>query len=201
VAKKEKVDLKNIKGRSFTTPIGRLAFPALFKPKAYQEGSKEYYQTSILFDKETDLSDMRREIKLAAAEAFGKDPKTWPKIEMPWRDGDQKEDLAGYAGCWYVSAKSLRKVKIVDGQKQPVTDEEEVYGGRYARIAVRAKLVPNGSSYFVSLYLQAVQVRTVSGDKGDSFAGGVDVDSAFDAEDEVDDDLSFNGDDELDATL
>ncbi len=203
MAKSEKVNskLKELKGRSFTTPIGRLAFPAFHEPKAYQDGAKEYYQTSILFAKDDDLTDMRKEIKLAAAEAFGKDPKKWPKISMPWRDGDLKEDLAGYPGTWYVSAKSLRKVKVVNGQKQAVEtdDQDEIYGGRYARLAVRAKVTQAGvdpetgkPKYFVSLYLQAVQLRTVDGDKGDSFAGGIDVDSAFDSEEESNDDLSFN---------
>ncbi len=188
---------KEVKGRAFTTPIGRLAFPALNEPKAFQEGAKAYYQTTILFDKETDLEQMRKEIKLAAAEVFGKDPKKWPTIEMPWRDGDDKEDLTGYPGTWYVSAKSLRKIKVVDGQKKVVdtADEDEIYGGRYARIAVRAKLTTNGKDLFVSLYLQAVQLRTVEGEKGETFAGGVDVDAAFDSEEEVDDDLITDTDD------
>ncbi len=199
---KNTLDLSEIKGRGFTTPIGRLAFPKLNEPEAYQEGAKEYYSATILFDKATDLTDMRKEIKLAAAEKFGKDPKKWPAIAMPWRDGDQKEDLTGYPGCWFVSAKSLRKVKIVDGQKQPVdaADEDEVYGGRYARLAVRAKLTQAGvdpetgkPKLFISLYLQAVQLRSVDGEKGDQYASGVDVDAAFDSEEEMDGDLMDDG--------
>jgi hypothetical protein len=198
-----KQKLKEVKGRAFTTPIGRLAFPSLDEPKAYQEGAKAYYQTTILFDKETDLTAMRKEIKLAAAEVFGKDTKKWPAIEMPWRDGDEKEDLTGYPGTWYVSAKSLRKVKVVDGQKQPVdaADQDEVFGGRYAVLAVRAKLVSSGTKLFVTLYLQAVQVRTVKGEKGESYSSGVDTDAAFESEEDEDISSDFSDDDNDELTL
>lgn len=203
---KENVNLKDLKGRSFTTPTGRMSFPALFTPKKYKnkEDATAYYQVAILFPKDQDLTEMRKEIKLAAAEKFGKDPKKWPKISMPWRDGDKQEDLKGYEGHWFVNAKSKRKVKIVDGRKEQVTDEEEVYGGRYCKLALRAKLTTTGAKdedgnvkYFVSLYLQAVQVLTVDGDKGDSFGGGVNIDDVFDSEEgesEDNSDLDFNED-------
>lgn len=208
---KSQVNLKDLQGRSFTTPVGRMSFPALLTPKKYKgkEDATAYYQTAILFPKDQDLTEMRREIKLAAAEKFGKDPKKWPKISMPWRDGDKQEDLKGYENHWFVNAKSKRKVKIVDGKKQPVTDEEEIYGGRYCKLALRAKLTTTGAKdeegnvkYFVSLYLQAVQVLTVDGDKGDAFGGGVNIDDVFDTEDtseDDNDDLKFDADSDDDG--
>lgn len=199
----KKLNLKEFKGRAFTTPLGRLAFPYLFEAKSYQDkiDAKKYYNTTILFTKDSDLKDMILEINRTAAEVFGKDSKKWPKIRMPWRDGDKKEDLIGYPGCRYVSAKSLKRVKIVDGQKKEVTDEEEVYGGRYARLAVRAKVTVSGSDdegnpkYFVSLYLQGVQVTSLKGDKGENFAGGLDVDSAFKSDEDETADYSNDSSD------
>lgn len=64
----------------------------------------------------------------------GKEPK---KLDLPLRDGDtDKEDDEVYADCFYLNAKSTTRPGIVDKNKAPIVDEEEIYSGVYAYVSV-----------------------------------------------------------------
>ena len=62
----------------------------------------------------------------------GKEPK---KLDMPLRDGDEKDD-ENYDGHLFVNAKSGTRPGIVDRKKVPIVDEEEVYSGVWAIVSV-----------------------------------------------------------------
>ena len=62
----------------------------------------------------------------------GKEPK---KLDLPLRDGDDKDDEV-YAGMLYVNAKSSTRPGIVDRNKAPIVDEEEIYSGVWAIVSV-----------------------------------------------------------------
>jgi hypothetical protein len=62
----------------------------------------------------------------------GKEPK---KLDMPLRDGDDKEDEI-YDGHFFVNAKSNTRPGIVDKNKVPIVDEDEIYSGVWAIISV-----------------------------------------------------------------
>ena len=62
----------------------------------------------------------------------GKEPK---KLDMPLRDGDEKEDEI-YEDCVFVNAKSSIRPGIVDKNKAPIVDEDEIYSGVYAIVSV-----------------------------------------------------------------
>lgn len=176
---------EDIKGVEFTTPRAVGSFLHLFKPHKATEDSKEKYSCVLLFDKKMDLKQMRADIKKAAAEVFGADEKKWPKpnattgrggLLLPWRDGDDKTDLNGYAGSWYVSCQSNNKPLIVDKYKEKIDDENELYAGIKCHARVRAKVTEAGGNYFVTLYLQGFMKWA----DGEPLAGGgCDVESAF----------------------
>lgn len=63
----------------------------------------------------------------------GKEPK---KLDMPLRDGDDREDDDVYASHLYVNAKSSTRPGIVDKDRVPVVDEEEIYSGVWAVVSV-----------------------------------------------------------------
>ena len=64
----------------------------------------------------------------------GKEPK---KLDMPLRDGDtDKDDDEVYAGHFYVNAKSNTRPGIVDKNKAPIVDEDDIYSGVWAIISV-----------------------------------------------------------------
>ena len=62
----------------------------------------------------------------------GKEPK---KLDLPLRDGDEKEDEV-YEGCYYLNAKCSTRPGIVDRDREPITDEDEIYSGVYAVVSV-----------------------------------------------------------------
>lgn len=185
--KKEK-----LKGVMVTTPTFRLSFPRLDKPEAYQGKGQEYYSCTMLFDKGDNIDVLKKAVHGAAVEKFGKDKKKWPDIKRPWRDGDKKSDIDGYAGTIYVSAKNMNRPVLVDRDKTKMSDASKLYAGCYAQAVVVAKAVKSGSQWFITLYLQAV--RFVK--DGESFAGAsVDIDDAFeDLEDEENDSSNYDDD-------
>lgn len=101
--------------------------------------SKGKYMTNILIpksEKETvkAIQDAIEAAKKAgiASKWGGKEPK---KLDLPLRDGDEKDDEV-YAGCYYVNAKSNTRPGIVDRNKAPIVDEEEMYSGVWAIASV-----------------------------------------------------------------
>ena len=64
----------------------------------------------------------------------GKEPK---KLDMPLRDGDtDKDDDEVYADCYFVNAKCNTRPGIVDKNKAPIVDEDEIYSGVWAIVSV-----------------------------------------------------------------
>ena len=64
----------------------------------------------------------------------GKEPK---KLDLPLRDGDvDKEEDDVYAGHYYVNAKCNNRPGIVDKNRAPIVDEDEIYSGVWAIVSV-----------------------------------------------------------------
>ncbi len=168
---------KKLKGVKLTTPVFIAAFPKLFKPEPYKDGGKASYQMTMLIPKERkeDMKVFQAAATKAAIEAFGTNKAKWPTVKLPWKDGDEKTDLAGYAGHYFINAKSYNRVVVVGIDRQPVIEESEIYGGMYARAVINVKAVSNGSEWFITCYLQGVQKMK----DGEPFGGGCDVESDF----------------------
>ena len=99
------------------------------------------YMTNVLIpkgEKET-VNAVRKAMENArkaavAAKWAGKEPK---KLDLPLRDGDEKEgDADTYAGHLYLNAKCSTRPGIVDKYRNPITDEEEIYSGVWAIVSV-----------------------------------------------------------------
>lgn len=118
----------------------RLSYTHLFNkynPDGDDKNAK--YMTNVLIpteEKET-VKAVRQAIEAAksagiASKWGGKEPK---KLDMPLRDGDDKDDEV-YAGKLYVNAKCKTRPGIVDRNKAPIVDEEEIYSGVWAIVSV-----------------------------------------------------------------
>ena len=58
-------------------------------------------------------------------------------MKLPLRDGDaERPEDEVYKDCYFVNANSTTPPQIVDQQVQPILDQNEVYSGCYARVAV-----------------------------------------------------------------
>lgn len=118
----------------------RLSYTHVFNrynPDGPQEEGK--FMTNVLIpkDEKETIEAIKKAIEEAKKAAIvfkwgGKEPK---KLDMPLRDGDEKDD-ENYDGMLFVNAKSNTRPGIVDRKKVPIVDEEEVYSGVWAIVSV-----------------------------------------------------------------
>lgn len=157
------------------TPKFRMAFPNILTPTTNLQNEKEWSVTA-LFPVDTDLSKLRDAVDAACAKKWGEDKKKWPKnLRMPFADGNTKgkEDsdgnfkvYEGYQDTVVVVFK--RKVSTKTGENRPPevvmanphisAEEEDVYGGRWAKAVVRAFAYDAAGNKGVSFGLNHVQI-------------------------------------------
>ena len=79
------------------TPKFRVSFPNVFKAHSFNN-SDPFYSITMLFDKDTDISALKKIANAAKKEKWGDKP---PKgLRSPFRDGNEKEsrtDPQGYS--------------------------------------------------------------------------------------------------------
>lgn len=114
------------------TPEFRLAFPSLFKKRAFKEGQTEKYELTMLWPKKTSLNELKALCEKAAVEKWGKVPKG---LKLPFRNGDDKE-ANGYAGTTFARAKSIYPVAMIDKDKTEIVEEQDLYAGCYCKASI-----------------------------------------------------------------
>lgn len=172
-----------IEKKKCITPEFRVSFPAVFKPKAF-ENQEAKYSLVMLFDSDTDLKPLKRAAMNAIVEKWGADKAKWPKnLRMPFRDGDEKE-FEGYKGKTFVSASSKTRPGLVDAKVQPIITEEQFYAGCWARAEVIAFAYDTMGNKGVSFSLQNIQKLR----DDTAFSGKRKAEDVFDAVDDGSDD-------------
>lgn len=164
------------------TPPFRVSFPAVFKPKSFQNQEPKF-SVVMLFDKKTDLSKLRSATMVAITEKWGADKAKWPKnMRSPFRDGDERRDVEGYTDTIFVTATSKKKPGVVDASGKIPLEEatNDFYAGCYARASIIAFAYGGpGTPYTagVSFSLQNLQKLR----DGTPFSGRKDATEEFDA--------------------
>lgn len=117
----------------------RLSYANVWKPVSI-DGNDPKYSVSLLIpktDKET-LSKIKQAIeaaKQAGTNLFG--GKVPPNLKTPLRDGDEERpDDPVYKGHYFINASAKNKPGIVDMQRNPIENSDEVYSGCYARASI-----------------------------------------------------------------
>lgn len=133
--------IKN-EGRTVVFGPCRLSYTHLFSkysPDGDPDNGK--YMTNVLIpkvEKET-VNALKDAIEAAKKAGIvskwgGKEPK---KLDLPLRDGDtDKEDDDVYADHFFINAKATTRPGVVDKQRSPIMDEDEVYSGMWAVVSV-----------------------------------------------------------------
>lgn len=183
----------SIDSKKCVTSEFRLSFPALIKPRAFEDQEPKYSLT-MLFPKSADLSKLKKAAFNAATEKWGPREK-WPKnLRMPFRDGDSdRSETEGYAGHFFVAASSKNQPGIVGPTLQPILNEREIYAGCYCRAEVIAFAYDKAGNKGVSFSLQNVQKLR----DGDSFSGRKDASEVFDAVEDTSDNAASYADADL----
>lgn len=138
--------------KKFLTPIGVFNFPSVFhKAKAMEEGGKDAYEITIVFDKEylkknpeelARFNAIKAELDRVCVEMYKKPVKEVtakiPRFWNPIRQGEEKEHLEGFgAGKVFFKCKTQRRPGVVGPDaKTPIDDEDAIYSGAYGRLSV-----------------------------------------------------------------
>lgn len=147
---------------------GRLAFMSVFEKRKNEDGA-ERYEATILLPPGFDTKPLLKALTAVALEEFGPED-DWPEkmrrpedvvrtLKKPQLSGKSGLPLAGFDAGWTVvpAAAVKNQPEVVNAIREKVTDEKEVYGGRWGIIAVRPYAFRN-KTRGVSLNLVAVQV-------------------------------------------
>jgi hypothetical protein len=195
--------------RTVTTPRFRAAFAHIFSPQQPMENSADKtpkYGVTMLFDpagqKTKEYAAMRDLAIHALREKFGdkvvpdgdwfklqiptsaKDGKgntifQTKSIRNPFRDGNEKAQLEGFAGNTFAAATSKMQPGLVDENLQRILSEQDFFSGCYARATVSAYAYDTAGNIGVSFGLQNVQRLG----KGEAMAGRTAAENDFDAVD------------------
>jgi len=164
---------------NFTTPEFRGGYLKLFTAEAFKAGDKPKFSLTMHFSKTTDISVLKQACLTAAIKEWGsKEKGKWPAgFRWPWKDGDKTADKEGNAGHWLIKASSQFRPGVVDRQRAPIAETDNVvYSGCYLRAELSAKAYVMGVDAGITLYLQNIQFMR----DGDAFSGRKKAEDVFD---------------------
>lgn len=169
----------------------RLSYTHVFSKYSPDGVGAGKFMTNVLIPKseEKTVNALNKAIEAARKAGIvskwsGKDPK---KLDLPLRDGDDKEDET-YADHFYLNAKCNTRPGVVDKKCVPIVDEEEIYSGVWAIVSVTFYAYDVSGNKGIACGLNNIMKF-----KDDEYLGGrVSAESDFsgmDFDDEDDDDL------------
>lgn len=186
-----------------TTGIGILSFPHVFKETAsLNDKGETVYDIQFIIPK-SQREDVRAILKAIKTVGEAKWGDKWKQVRTPLRDGDAEKDeltedgtskeekYPERLGCYFMNARSTKPVGVYDRQRNPILDQNDLYGGCKGKIAVTFYPYSNSGNHGVGVGLSGVQKVA----DGEPFGGGrPSVESMFDIL-EDDDDLGLDPDD------
>ncbi len=187
----------------------RLSFPFLFKPDEQTNDAGQLtrsFRTALLLPKKTHRPvavKLNSIIKaLVASEYDGKTQLGSDRLFF--RDGD-KSDMEDHHGHWVVSVRESRRPTLVDRDRRPTTEDDELlFAGAWVNVVIRpwaqnGKSMKKKNKYGKRICCGFDIVQFV--DKDESLAGGArpDVDEILDELE--DDDFQEDGDDDDDDDI
>lgn len=122
----------------------RLSYEHVWEPASINGGKFRYSACCVIPKTDTEtVEDIRKAIEAAyhADEAKlkgnGKSLPPMSAIKLPLRDGDlERPDDPAFAGMWFLNANSDTAPGIVDVNRKPILDRNEVYSGCYCRFSL-----------------------------------------------------------------
>ncbi len=168
-----------------TTGKVRFSYCSLFEPRAAVTGGQETYSVTLLIDKGDKFT--LDKIKAAIEEAkqnylqknSGKKLPTGLKTTL--HDGDGERPNGGdfgpeCAGCYVITVSSKNKPVLVDKNKTPITDPQDLYSGCYGRAIINFFVYDTNGNKGISAGLNGVMKLH----DGEPLSGGVVTDADWD---------------------
>jgi hypothetical protein len=159
-----KIQLKNV----------RLSFPSLFHRSVF-DGQEGKFEATLLIDK-ADIKT-KKALDEAIAAAIAEAKIKVPEDKRCLKDGDES-DYDGYEGNWSLKAANTKRPTIINRDKTPlVEDDEVIYAGCYVNAIIDFWVQNNKYGKRVNANLYGVQFFK----DGEPFGmGPVDVTDDFD---------------------
>jgi len=161
--KNEKPPFKTV----LITPVFRLSYPNVWQPKFNQLAKREQYDIQMLFDKKTDREALKPMLDLMQQLWMHKWGAKPADFKSPFKDGDTMKNSAGellktknpsFEGKIILSSWSKLPPGVMDATgKHPITQQDEIYGGCYARAQLNAYAYEQGANRGVSFGLLHIQ--------------------------------------------
>lgn len=138
------------------TPKCRLSFPNLLEARTPPGSDKAKFSVSMLIPPDADIALLKKAAAEAAKEKWG--DKLPNKMKSPFLDAGDHEYEGYIAGWLLLRASSIQKPGIVNARGEPVSDDAEVYPGRWACVSLRPFCYDTNGNRGVSFGLQNVQL-------------------------------------------
>lgn len=154
----------------------RLAFPKLFHPEQVMNQGKAAFSAAFILPRDhpqiPDIVKAMKEVAVAKWKAEGQvmydQLKAGDKLCL--HNGDAKANVEGYAGNFYLGARSYIKPLVLDKDKKHLAEQDgKPYGGCYVNAIVEVWAQQNSNGKRINASLKGVQFLR----DGDAFAGGV----------------------------
>lgn len=162
-----------------STGLVRLSYANIFEAKSIN-GSEPKYSCSLLIDKKDKATIARIREGINALkqdpDAIAKWKNSVKGLKEPLRDGDEERDDENYAGCYFINANSKSKPVIVDRNRDPIYDSDEVYSGCYAQAVITLFPFNNNGNKGIGVGLNAI--RKIK--DGERLGGNVVTDADYD---------------------
>lgn len=153
----------------------RLAFPALFEPKAVNAGDTPKFGASLLLAKnDPQVKAIEAAIEAEAKLKWGaKAPDMLKQLragdKTALHNGDAKAAYSGFADNMYVSANNTVRPLVLNTDKTPLTQADgKPYAGCYVNVVLELWAQDNAYGKRVNATLMGVQFQR----DGDAFTGG-----------------------------
>jgi len=156
-----------------TTPVFRLAFPAVEKASQIQGRGAFKFRITMLYPNglwDTELKPLRLLVKDLIEKKYGVGTQPPTGFYLPFKDGNlslskkTSEPYEGFVDSKVVNAASDYKRPVVDGgnadkgiKPQEIIDPSEIYAGCYCKASVNAYLWDNVGGQGVSIGFLALQ--------------------------------------------
>lgn len=166
------------------TPIFRVSYPNVFKPRFNTLSKKNEFSLQALFPKGADLSALKKAAAAACEKKWGPNQATWPKnLKSPFKDqgdlakeGKLAEGLE--VGAIVMNYKSDSQPAIRDASNTSfITEPSKFYAGCFARASVFALAYDVNGGRGVTFLLNHLQFAK----DGQPFTARPPVESAFQA--------------------
>ena len=171
--------------------IGPFRLSYAYLTQKFDKGVGEpKFMTNVLIPKSDTrtIAAINEAIKAAIEEGIskkwgGKKPR---KLDTPLRDGDEKEPASpDYEGMLYINPKSSKRPPIVDKNKVPLVDDDEIYSGMWANVIISFWPYAASGNNGIGVGLEAVQ-KVKDDDRLGGGVGSVEAFDVFDNSEEAD---------------